>query len=157
MITVGIVDQLLTRELRRSVLRPESAPSDPLPGDDLDPAGVHLAAVENGVTLCTCFVYLDPCPWAPDRVGWHLRQMATRPERRGQGLGGQVVEAASGYTWGQGGELLWCNARILAVPFYARHGFAPHGPIFTDGRHRIAHRGMARELRGWRANSENHS
>ena len=67
--TVRIVAETLTRELRRSVLRPNLAPGDPLPGDDL-PGGVHLAAVDSdGTAVCTCFVYADPCPVAARASG----------------------------------------------------------------------------------------
>lgn len=71
--------------------------------------------------------------------------MATEPDRRGQGLAGQVLEAAAGYAGAHGAELLWCSARDRAVPFYARHGFAQHGAIFMDAR-AVPHRLMAREL-----------
>lgn len=75
---IGIVDEAQTRELRRSVLRPNLPSGTPLPGDELADV-VHLAATgEDGTVLCTCFVYPDPCPWRPDRPGsWHLRQLAT--------------------------------------------------------------------------------
>jgi predicted GNAT family N-acyltransferase len=148
-VIIGVVDERLTRELRRSVLRPNLRPGDPLPGDDLR-EGVHIGATdEAGEVLCTCFVYPDPCPWQPDRDNtWHLRQMATAEGMRGRGIGGQVVEAAVEYAAGQGATLVWCNARERAVPFYARHGFVPHGEIFTDERHTIPHLRMCRELSG---------
>lgn len=145
MSTVGILDGHLTRELRRSVLRPALAPGDPLPGDEV-PDGVHFGATEDGAVQCTCFIYPDPCPWLPDRPAWHLRQMATAPQRRGAGLGAAVVAAAAGYARARGGELLWCNARESAVGFYARCGFAAHGASFTDAQHPIPHRRMWREL-----------
>ncbi len=145
MSTVGILDGQLTRELRRSVLRPALAPDAPLPGDDV-PDGVHFGATDAGAVVCTCFVYADPCPWLPERPAWHLRQMATAPQRRGEGLGADVVAAAADYVRSQGAELLWCNARESAVGFYARCGFAAHGGSFTDEQHPIPHRRMVREL-----------
>jgi GNAT superfamily N-acetyltransferase len=146
-VRIEIVDEASTRELRRSVLRPNLAPGDPLPGDDLD-GGVHFGAVEDdGMVACTCFVYPDPCPFLPDAAApWHLRQMATLPDRRGQGIGGLVVEAAAAFVRDQGAGVLWCNAREPAVAFYARHGFRPWGPIFTDERHTIPHQRMWREF-----------
>jgi GNAT superfamily N-acetyltransferase len=147
MLTVGPVDPALTRELRRTVLRPEASRAQPLPGDELGPAAVHLGAVEDGRALCTCFVYRDPCPWLIEPHAWHLRQMATWPERRGQGLGARVVAAAVEVVRERGAALLWCNARERAVPFYRRLGFQPHGEIFTDERHSIPHLRMHRDLR----------
>ena len=85
MIAVEVVDPARTRELRRSVLRPHVPPDAPLPGDDLSDA-IHLGAVVDGAVLSTCFVFAEACPWRPaDGPAWHLRQMATAPEARGQG------------------------------------------------------------------------
>jgi predicted GNAT family N-acyltransferase len=149
-----IVDPSTTRELRRAVLRPEAAPGDRLPGDDLTGA-IHVGAVtDEDIVVCTCFVYSDPCPWLPDRPdGWHLRQMATAPAYRSRGLGGGVLEQAVELVLVRGAGLLWCNAREPAVGFYARHGFVAVGEIFTDERHRIPHRRMVRELSGPPASS----
>jgi GNAT superfamily N-acetyltransferase len=146
---VEVVDEGRTRELRRAVLRPNLPPDAPLPGDELT-GGVHLAALdEAGAVLGTCLVYLDPCPWLPERdSAWHLRQMATTDGRRGQGIGGTVAEAAIGYATAQGGRLLWCNAREAAVPFYRRHGFVTHGDVYLDEHTAIAHQHMWRELSG---------
>ena len=154
-VTVGVVDPARTRELRRRVLRPHLAVDAPLPGDDL-PAGVHVGASDlDGTVLCTCFVYPDPCPWLTTRPdAWHLRQMATLPEHRGEGLGGQVVAAAVEYVRGEGAGLIWCYARETAVGFYAARGFTPHGPIFTEEQHQIPHQRMWRELRGPATSSE---
>lgn len=146
---VEVVDEARTRALRRAVLRPNLAPDAPLPGDELT-TGVHLGALDDdGTVLGTCYVYPDPCPWLPSRdAAWHLRQMATAEGHRGRGIGSAVLEAAVGYVADRGAHLLWCNAREPAVPFYQRHGFATHGPVFTDERHPIPHRRMWRELFG---------
>lgn len=143
---VGVVDEARTRELRRTVLRPNLPPGAPLPGDDV-PDGVHFAAEdEGGTVVCTCFVYPDACPWLPDVPAWHLRQMATAEGFRSRGIGAQVLAAAIEHVTADGAEVLWCNARERAVPFYARHGFRGHGEIFTDERHTIPHLRMWRPL-----------
>ena len=143
---MGIVDAARTRELRRAVLRPNLALTDALPGDDVTGA-VHVAALDDdGTVTCTCFVFADPCPWLPDRPAWHLRQMATLPERRGQGLGRAVVDAAAEYARAHGADVLWCNARQTAAGFYLNLGFAQHGGVFTDAQHVIPHVRMWREL-----------
>lgn len=144
---VGVVDEAATRQLRRSVLRPSLPPDTPLPGDELAD-GVHFGAVDDDARVVgTCFVYPDPCPWLPHiRGAWHLRQMATAPQRRGQGVGAAVLAAAVDFVAAQGAPLIWCNARESAVPFYARHGFSGHGELFTDERHPIPHLHMWREL-----------
>jgi GNAT superfamily N-acetyltransferase len=146
---VGVVTEDRTRDLRRTVLRPNLGPDDPLPGDAV-PSGVHLGAVDDdGTVVGTCFVYPDPCPWRPDATdAWHLRQMATAPGRRGEGIGTAVLGAVVAHVRSQGASLIWCKARESAVGFYAAHGFLGYGDIFIDAEHPIPH------LRMWRAAEE---
>jgi GNAT superfamily N-acetyltransferase len=147
-VNVGVVAEQRTRDLRRAVLRPHLPPDAPLPGDDR-PGGVHLGAVDDdGTVVGTCFVYPEPCPWLPQRAGaWRLRQMATADGHRGRGIGGLVVAAAVDYVRTQGAGLIWCHARQVAAPFYARHGFVVHGDVFIDDAHPIPHLRMWRDLR----------
>jgi predicted GNAT family N-acyltransferase len=144
---VTVVPEAATRELRRAVLRPNLGPDDPLPGDDL-PDGVHIGAIDaDGTVVGTCFVFPDPCPWRPDEArSWHLRQMATAPDRRGSGVGAAVLAAALDHVRSQGGRLVWCHARETASGFYAAHGFHLHGGVFLDPEHPIPHVRMFREL-----------
>ena len=152
MIAVQVVEPARTRELRRAVLRPHLPAGAPMPGDDR-PDAIHLGAVVDGAVLSTCFVVVEPCPWRPAEPGaapvdWHLRQMATAPEARGQGLGGAVLDAALELARERAGRLLWANVREPAVAFYRRHGLQPHGEVFTDERHPIPHLRMWRDLMG---------
>jgi GNAT superfamily N-acetyltransferase len=144
---VGVIDPAATRELRRTVLRPHLSADDPLPGDELV-AGAHIGAVdEDGAVVGTCFVFPEPCPWLPDAAGaWHLRQMATAPDRRGEGIGAAVLAAAVEHACSQGAPLVWCHARETAVSFYANHGFRSYGEVFIDSEHPIPHLRMWREL-----------
>lgn len=139
MTTVGIVDQELTRELRRSVLRPNLSLEDELPGDER-PGAVHLAALDDdGQPLCACIVFEDPSPWRPAEPAWHLRQMATAPDARGAGHGREVLAAAVGHVRAQGATVLWCDARESAAGFYERCGWHRHGEVFTDADHPTPH------------------
>jgi GNAT superfamily N-acetyltransferase len=145
---VGLIDGTLSRELRRSVLRPNLSPRDALPGDDLD-AAVHLGATVDGRVVSACFVFPEACPWLPEVApAWHLRQMATYPDMRGQGLAGRVVDAAIEYARAAGAAVLWLYGRELAVPMYARHGFFETGDLFTDEQHTVPHMKMHALLRG---------
>jgi GNAT superfamily N-acetyltransferase len=117
--------------LRTRVLRPDWAPGRLLTLD-ADPEGVHIAAERNGQTVGVATVY----PEAPDErgrgpipdtafaagVAWQLRGMATDPAAQGQGIGARVLAAAVEAVRDSGGLLLWCHARIAAVPFYERAG-----------------------------------
>ena len=145
---MDIVEADRARALRRAVLRPAAGPDDALPGDGVDGA-VHFAALDgDGAVLSTCFVYPDPWPFpefqAATGTGWHLRQMATDPDRRGLGAGSAVVERVIIYVQEQGGGTLWCHARVPAIRFYERHGLIPVGEVHPAGDPPIPHRHMYR-------------
>jgi GNAT superfamily N-acetyltransferase len=151
---VTIVDGALTRELRRSVLRPELDPTAPLPGDD-DPEITHFAVfAPDGRAVSTCWVKLEACPWrSGDSPAWHLRQMATAEAMRGLGLGSvllsgvlQLLASRARTAEDAAAAIIWCHARERAVPFYARLGLIRWGPVFTDERHTIPHQRMWRRL-----------
>lgn len=136
-LTVLAVDGRQSRELRRSVLRPQFSPEEALPGDDL-PYTIHLAAFEGPSLVSTCLVFPESCGWQPDRPAWRLRSMATDPAARGTGAGRAVLHAASATARDHGAEVLWCEAREAAVGFYQRCGWQLHGERFTTdyGPHR---------------------
>lgn len=84
-------------------------------------------------------IYPAPLPERPEAVNsWQLRGMATLPEVRGAGSGKGLLEACRRHVQEAGGTLLWCNARVGAQGFYARHGWTTIGERFeipTAGPH----------------------
>ena len=138
---VEVIPGQLSRELRRSVLRPHYAVDALLPGDNL-PEAVHLGAFavdgEDRVLASACLIFPEPCPWLPDATAWQLRSMATDPAWRGTGAGSQILRAAKQISAEAGATVLWCQAREPAIPFYRRNGFAEFGELFDTelGPHR---------------------
>ena len=55
---------------------------------------------------------------------WQLRGMATDPAVRGTGAGRALVAEGLARVAARGGDLVWCDARLAAVGFYERMGFA---------------------------------
>jgi GNAT superfamily N-acetyltransferase len=109
-------------ELRHAVLRPgrplETARFD----GDLDADTIHLAAVRQGSGEVVGCATLLPRPWN-DRAAWQLRGMATRADLVRRGIGAAMLRAAERIARDRGAALLWCNARLGAVPFYASGGW----------------------------------
>ncbi|HEV7735097.1 MAG TPA: GNAT family N-acetyltransferase [Candidatus Binatia bacterium] len=126
--------------LRHAELRPglplETARFD---GDD-EPATVHVAAFDgDDVVGCASFMQRS----FEDAPAFQLRGMATRADRRGRGIGAAVlafgVDAVRA-------TLLWCNARIAAVPFYEGQRWTVVSDEFdipTVGPHRVMMRECA--------------
>ena len=89
----------------------------------------------------------EAVPWLDEQPsGWRLRGMATAPEVRGWGVGADLVDAVVDYVAQSGdGTVLWCTARMAAVGFYERKGFAVIGETWEEpviGTHIHMHRGV---------------
>ena len=133
---VAIVAVELVRPLRQSVLRPGRPVEESVfPGDD-DPRTVHVGARldRGGDVVAVGSLLAEAPPWpVPDEVAtrcWRIRGMATRPDLRGQGVGAAVLHELLRRAELAGGALVWCNARVPALSFYARAGFTPVGAPF---------------------------
>ena len=133
-VRVERVDAGATFPLRQSVLRPHQALERvAFPGDgDLDSA--HYGAVDDdGNIVGTATVLREAPPWPTDSgPNWRLRGMAIAEGRRSQGVGALVLAAVFAHVRSHGGGLLWCNARVPAVEFYRRAGFATRGESWVE-------------------------
>ena len=108
--------------LRHAVLRPGRPIETAYFDGDHEPHTVHLAArlvADDEVVGCATLL---PRPHE-DTPAWQLRGMATRADLARRGIGTAVLHAAEDLVRGRGGALLWCNARLAAVPFYASAGW----------------------------------
>lgn len=56
-----------------------------------------------------------------------FRKMAVLPNDQGKGFGLQLLKYVVDYCQSQGIENLWCNARVSAIGFYQKLGFATVG------------------------------
>jgi hypothetical protein len=150
-----------TLALRHAVLRPHlSLDAVSFAGDDdLDTASYAARDAATGEIVATGSVRPEQPPWAPgspthaDHAGhapyevpgeaeaagrdpgttvWRLRGMATAEGHRGAGLGRGVLAALVDHVAAAGGGLLWCSARIKAVPFYERGGFVALGEPYDE-------------------------
>jgi predicted GNAT family N-acyltransferase len=120
-IRVAGLDEILA--LRHRELRPglplEAARFD---GDD-EESTRHFGAFLAGGSVVACASFMAR-PWQHERA-WQLRGMATRADLARRGLGTALLDFAESSIRAElGAHLLWCNARVGAVPFYARVGWS---------------------------------
>jgi len=90
-----------------------------LPHADLTPAHLaHFLVLREGERLVGA-VGLEL--YGADGL---LRSLVVVPERRGEGLGGRLVEAAEAHARARNTETLWLLTET-AAPFFAARGYAP--------------------------------
>lgn len=114
--------------LRKAILRKGMSLSHEMPGDQ-DKETFHLGVFEDGQLICIAsFMKNDH----PDFEGAHfqLRGMATAEEARGKGYGRLILQEGISELKRRHIDLLWCNAREVALEFYKKLGFQIHGHSF---------------------------
>lgn len=129
-----------TLPVRCRVLRPGHAPDARLFGVEASEETRHYAAFEGEEIVGACYIVRRAAPFDSDATAWMLRGMAVETARQGQGIGALLVARVREEARREPIELLWFNARRIAVGFYARLGFEATGDEFdipTVGPHRL--------------------
>lgn len=135
-----------THAIRRSVLRDGTA-SDAVVFDGDDSAGTfHLGAALAGEIVAVSSWMVRRYPDLPAHEAHQLRGMATLPTVRGTGIGARVLAAGLGRAREAGSTVVWARARVLAVPFYERHGFGVRGVEYVDLTTGLPHRDLVKFL-----------
>ena len=123
-----------TVPLRHAVLRPDAPVDDVYFPSDETPGALHAGAFLDGELVAVGTISPEdrdadaPGGAAPtlesDRgTAWRVRGMATADWARSKGAGAGVLTACTEHARAAGGTIVWCNARIAAVPFYEREGW----------------------------------
>ena len=113
-----------TQPLRHLVLWPhiEHVEDCVIDIDDREDA-MHLGVFVGGELRCICSLFELSSPRLTPENPIRLRAMATHPDSRGQGLGRRLVEFAIEQARMKGYDMLWCDAREVALGFYTSLGF----------------------------------
>ncbi len=113
-------------DLRARVLRPGAPPEENHFAGDDDADTIHLGAFvedESGVSRCVGIASLFR------DNGVRLRGMAVDFEWQRRGVGIALIRHAQRLIEQAEGEM-WCNARLIAVPFYEKLGWKIEGEQF---------------------------
>lgn len=116
-----------TRTIRHRVLRPGQPFGQTAYPRDEHPETLHLGAFDGDRLVGVASIYREARADRPDRSSWRMRGLATEPDMRGRGFGTALIEASVAHVASGGGGELWCNARMVAVPFYEAAGFEADG------------------------------
>lgn len=136
---------LETLPVRQLVLRPGKPLKDCIfEGDEL-PSSLHFGAFVEEQFAGVITLMANKNPHFQDDRQFQLRGMAVLPEFKGKKCGKTLLERAEKQLRRQQIELLWCNAREIAIGFYEKHGFTIWGEPFeipTIGTHYIMHKSL---------------
>jgi len=134
-----------THPLRRSVLR-DGTPSDQVvfDGDDA-PTTFHLGARVDD-RLVAISTWIERPYRALPALAYQLRGMATDPAARGGGVASAVLHAGIERCRARHVAIVWARARVDAIGFYARLGFATRGVRYTDEITGMLHVDIVRHL-----------
>ncbi|MBK7383599.1 MAG: GNAT family N-acetyltransferase [Flavobacteriales bacterium] len=119
-----------THPLRLLVLRPGGSQEDVEFANDRLAGAFHLGVFVSIETVCVASFYPEKNDTLRGWKQYRLRGMATHPDHRSRGAGEKLMRFAMDHLHAQNADLLWCNARIKAVPFYERLGLTVVGDAF---------------------------
>jgi GNAT superfamily N-acetyltransferase len=109
-------------DLRAQVLRPGKPRTTAIFAEDHEPSTMHFVALDPTGRVIGCTTLIA-------QMGWQLRGMAVDPTWRGYGVGAAILERVHALVRREN-VALWCNARLAAVGFYERCGWAIDGDGF---------------------------
>ena len=115
-------------------------------GDD-DPTTIHLGAFDQDQNNVGVSTWMQrPFPPEPGSKALQLRGMATEVRMQSHGIGGLLLEAGLNHAQENGFQLIWANARDLALNFYNRHGYATFGEGFIETVTQLPHHKVVKYL-----------
>ena len=109
--------------LRNLVLRPGMPLHTTFYDRDHEIDTFHMAISIESKAQCIATFYPEKMERVYSRNAYRLRGMATHPNFRRKGLGKNLMQSAFTYLLQQQADLLWCKARLAAIPFYISLGF----------------------------------
>ena len=128
---VQIVNSNLIRPLRHLVLRPNKPFSSTTYLKDNEKNTVHFAYIDKKRVLSCATFYPESHNLIKSKKSFRLRGMATHPDFRRIGCGKIIMIRSIDYLKSVKCEVIWCNARILAIDFYKSLGFEIQGNSFN--------------------------
>ncbi|MFD1294414.1 GNAT family N-acetyltransferase [Lutibacter holmesii] len=128
MINIKKISAEDTYAIRLEVLR-ENIPLPYKFNGDFDENTFHLGAFSNNKLIAvSSFMSMSKTEFKG--LQYQLRGMATLQSFHGKGAGKLMVKKAVELLKANSIDVLWCNAREVAVPFYLKQGFTVVGELF---------------------------
>ena len=129
MFTIKQIKKEETYPLRIDILRNGKAINYHFVGDDLVNT-FHLGAFKNEECIGIVTYIPKSNPLFPNKITFQLRGMAVAKPFQKSGIGKFLIEESLEFLNEKKCEILWCNARIIALDFYKKMGFSIAGDKF---------------------------
>jgi hypothetical protein len=127
------IRRISTKELlplRHKVLRPHQTLQDCINLQDEWATTFHVGAFLEGQLVGIATFHEESFPELKAHFPYRLRGMATDFSFHKKGIGRQVLEKGMQELRDRHCDLLWCNAREVAFPFYEKLGLTYWEPMF---------------------------
>lgn len=128
-------------ELRYRVLHEPFGVSRDDRWNDEDPASIHAVGLAGERLVGYARLIAEP-----GGASGQIRQVAVDPAWERLGIGTALVRCALDAARSHGMSHVWLNARVTALPFYERFGFAVTSDVFRTPRTFLPHRRMDLDL-----------
>jgi len=127
----SIIPSQLTYPLRLEVLwqHKNSLDECKLDIDDL-PTTFHVGAFKDGEVVSIGTFLIQKNEKFKEQKQYRLRAMATSPKVRGENFGKMIIDFAVKELKNRSIEILWCDARKIALEFYEKMGFSVIGDYY---------------------------
>ena len=122
MISIEQIRPELTWYLRQRVLYPAQKLYEMEMEEDQ--GGIHFGAFTDNklVGIVSLFQKADD---------FQFRKFAVDPDYQSKGIGNALLTYMTDFARAEGGNRLWCNARLSATGFYEKNGFSHTGQFFS--------------------------
>jgi GNAT superfamily N-acetyltransferase len=98
-------------------------------GDD-DENTVHFGLYQKEQLIGIISIFKEKNNLFQEKNQFQIRGMAVLEEFQGKGFGAELVKVAENYCINQNVDLIWFNAREIAVSFYKKLGYTSIGDSF---------------------------
>lgn len=127
-----IISSKQTYPLRLSVLWPHKNSLEEC-GLDIDDAEgtFHIGAFKNEELMSIGTFLVQKNENFEQTIQYRLRAMATSPKVRGENFGKKVIDFSKQELKNRNVDLLWCDAREVAIGFYEKMGLKTVGDFYN--------------------------
>ena len=128
MIEVRIVNSKELHKVRFEVLWPHLNSAEEAVIDiDSSHGALHFAGIVDGEIVGVASLFVQACDRYPQLFSsmkvYRLRAMGVKTDFQKSGVGVAIIEKAVSICAARGFDVIWCDAREVALGFYSKLGF----------------------------------